>query len=159
MEAIEDADMSGSDVGNHLRNEEGAELRTDGISNALVCSQFLLESLDTADTYSIHHAYAILVNGLEIHSTVLNGHFGGGDSELAIAVHLTGLLAVDSIVLAVEALHLAGKLCLEFLSVEESDGSSSADTSQQVLPRLLSSLTQGSEGSYSCYNNSFKFHK
>ena len=112
METIHNGNLAGSNVSNHLRNEERIELRTVCLVNTII-HHFLFKSLNATDSYAKDNTNAVLVNSFQIHAAVLNSLFGCYQGQLSVTVHLTGLFAVN-IVVYVEVLHLAGKLSLEF---------------------------------------------
>ena len=111
MEAVHDRNLASSDVGNHLRDEEGVELRTISLVLAIIF-HLVLESLDTTDTYAINYTNAVLVLCLQIHAAIFNGLLGSNQGQLGIAVHLASLLAIQ-IVVHVEVLDLTSELSLE----------------------------------------------
>ena len=111
METIHDGDLSGCDVSDHLRDEEGIELRTLGLMDTIVF-HLVLEGLNSTNTNAIDHADTIHVLCLQVHATILDSLLGSNHSQLCITVHLTGLFAVK-ILVHVEVLYLAGKLGLE----------------------------------------------
>ena len=122
----------------------------------VVC-HLVFEGLDAADAYAVDHAYALLVDGVEVYLAVFDGLLGSYDGELCVAVHLACLFAVDEIV-DVKSLHLAGELGLEVGCVKACDGCCSALSGEQVGPCLLGSVAYGGNGAYACYDYSFKFH-
>ena len=65
------ADLSGSDVGNHLRDEERIELRT-SLDVLTVVDHLLLERVDTTDAHAVNDADAALVHRLKVESRVLD---------------------------------------------------------------------------------------
>ena len=119
-----------------------------------IIRHLVLEGLDAADAHTVDHAYALLVDGLEVNLAVFYGLLGSDDGELCVAVHLACFLAVDEIV-DVQTLHLTGKLGLEIGGVKVGDGSCSALSSEQVCPCLLGGVAYGGNGTYACYNYSF----
>ena len=60
MESIHDRYLACCDVGNHLRDEEGIELRTVLLVLCIV-AYFFLESLDATDAHAVDYADAVLV--------------------------------------------------------------------------------------------------
>ena len=112
METVLDGNLTGSDVGNHLGDEEGVELRAVFLVAGIV-SGFFFEGVDTADTYAENHADAVLVDGFEVPAAVVDGFHGSHERILLVEVHLAGLLAVDE-VSGLEVLHFASELSLEF---------------------------------------------
>ena len=111
METVHDRDLTSSDVGNHLRNEERIELRTIGFVYAIIF-HLVLEGLNSTNTNTKDNTNAVLVFSLQIHLTILNCLLGSNHGQLGIAVHLTRLFAVE-IVVDVEVLNLTSKFCLE----------------------------------------------
>ena len=153
MEAVHDGNLSGSDVGNHLRNEEGAELRTI-LPMGSIIAYLILEGLDTTDTNTIDNTNAVLVLCLQVHTAVLDGLLGGNEGQLCVAVHLAGFLAVD-IFVDIQVLDLTGKLCLELRCIEKGNRCSTALASQHVLPSLLGRVAQWRNGTHTSYYYSF----
>ena len=109
-----DTDLTSSDIGNHLRDEEWVVLRT---NLRIVATCFLLESLDTTDTSAVDDANAVLVFSLKVDAAILDCLGHSGKSQLSIAVNLAHLLLVE-VESRIEILNLASKLCLELFSVE-----------------------------------------
>lgn len=153
VEAVHDGNLSGSDVGNHLRDEERIELRTVLLVLAVVHHLFL-ECLDTADAHAIDNTDAVFVLGFQVHAAVCYSLHGSNDGQLRIAVHLAGFLAVN-ICVDVEPLHFAGELRLELRGIEKGNRSSAALTSHEVLPSLLGVEAHGGHGTQSSYHYSF----
>ena len=144
VEAVHDGNLSGSDVGNHLRDEERIELWPVFLVSPVVF-HFVLKRLDTADTHTIDNTDTVFVFGFQIHSAVFYGLFGSNDGQLCIAVHLSCFLAVN-ILIDIEPLHFTGELCLEFRGIEKGNRSSTTLTGQQVFPSLLSVETYRRNG-------------
>ena len=157
METVLDRDLSGSDVGNHLRNEEGVELRAVLLVDGIVAS-FLLKGVNTTDTYTEHHADAVLVDSFEVPAAVLDSLHGSHESVLLVKVHFASLLAVDKVG-SLKALHLACKLCFELRRIEVCDRAGAANAVLDVFPSFGYCVTYWCEGAKACYNNSFEFHK
>ena len=157
MESVLDTDVTGADVGNHLRYKEGIELGTQCVTGLGIVSCFLLESLHSTDSDTKDNTYTVLVDGLKVQTAVVNCHGGSRQAVLAIGVHLPGLFTVDEF-RRVEVLNFAGKLCFEFRTIEMCDRSGTAYTSHHVLPSLLGSITQGADSADSGHYNSFQFH-
>ena len=153
METILDRDLSGSDVGNHLRDEEGVELRS-VLAVCTIVAHLILEGLDTADAYAEDHADAVLVLGLQVHAAVVDSLLGSNHGQLSVAVHLACLLAVQ-VVVHVEVLHLAGELCLKVCCIEIRNRSSTADTIDEVFPHLVGVVADRRHSTQSCYDDSF----
>ena len=153
METIHDRDLSGCDVGNHLRDEERIELRAVLLMCGIV-TYLIFEGFDTTDTHTKDNTDTVLVLLLQIHITILNGLLGSNQSQLGIAVHLTGLLTIQ-IVSNVEVLHLTSKLSLKISCVEKCNRSGTTDSIEQVLPRLFWSVADWRNCAKTCYNYSF----
>ena len=156
VEAEVDADLSSGDVGDHLRDEERREAGTFLLVESVVGS-LLLKRLDTADTYTIDHADAVLIDLVEVEAAVLHTLHGTGHGQLCVAVHLAGVLAVDPLV-GIPVFHLTGKLGLEVGGVEQRNRSCAAHTLDHVLPSLLGSVSQRGDSAETRYDNSFQFH-
>ncbi len=144
-----DADLSGSDVGNHLRNEEGVEFgaRVDMLA---VVHHLVLEGLDATDADTVDDADAGLVLLLEVEPRVLDTLDGADHGQLRVAVHLAHFLAIQ-VVSDVEILHLTGKLRLEVCRIKMRNRRSTALSGHEVLPRLLRCVAHGRDGTESCY--------
>ena len=156
VQTVHNRDLAGSNVGNHLRDEEGVELRTLVVMSTVV-HHLLLEGLDAADAHTEHHADAVLVFLLQVPAAVLHSLLGGNEGQLRVAVHLACLLAVEVLV-HVEVLHLAGERGLKQGGIKLCNRSGSADTLEHVLPHLLRGVAQRCNGTQSCYDDSFQFH-
>ena len=134
-----DGNLSGGDVGNHLGNEEGIELRTVLLILGIIAHLFL-KGLNTPDTDAEDYADAVLVLLLQVPAAVFHGLHGSNHGELRIAVHLTGFLAIQ-IIVDIEVLHLTGKLRLKQACIKQGDGSSPTHTVDQVVPHLIGRIT------------------
>ena len=153
MEAVHDGNLSGGNVGNHLGDEERIELR----SVFLVCPvvfHFVLEGLDTADTHAIDYADAVLVFCLQVHAAVVDSLLGSDDGQLRIAVHLASLFTVNPFV-DIQTFHFASEMSLAFRSVEQCDRCSTTLAGHQVFPAFFGIQSNRSNGTKTCYNNSF----
>ena len=144
--------MSRSDVGNHLRDEERAELRTFVLVLTIIC-YFVLECLDTADTHAINDADTVHVFLLEVETRVLHALHCANHSQLRVTVELAGLLTVNPVV-HIEVFHLAGELGLEEGSVKMSDRSSPTLSCNKVLPGFFRRVSHRSNRTETCYNYS-----
>ena len=149
METKVNADLSGSDVGNHLRDEERIELRT-SLDVLTIVDHLLLERVDTADAHAVNDADAALVHRLKVESRVLDTLNGANHGQLRVAVHLAHLLAVQ-VIADVEVFHLAGELRLEVRRIKLCNRCCAAFTSHEVLPGLLRRVTDWSNGTQACY--------
>ena len=153
MEPVFDADLTGSDVGNHLRNEERTELR----SVLLVGTEILhlvLKRANTSDTYTVDNTDLVLVDLLQVHATIGNSLVGCNDGQLCVTVHLAGLLAVN-ILCDVKVFHLTGEMSLALRAIKLCNRGSSAHAVQKVLPCFLGCITERRNGTDTCYYYSF----
>ena len=157
MEAILYGNLSGSDVCNHLGDEEGVEARTAFCTVDSVVGNLLFEGVDTADADTKHHSDAVLVDGLEVHGAVSNGFHCCYESELLVTVHLAHFLLVDEVG-RIEILYFAGELCLEFRSVKALDGGCSADAGYEIVPGFFEGVADGGDCSEASNYYSFQFH-
>ena len=153
METVLDGNLSGGNVGNHLRDEERIELRTVGLMLGIVFHLFL-KSLDATDTHAEDNTDAVLVHSLQVHLAILDSLLGSNHGQLGVAVHLAGLLAVQ-VVVHIEVLHLACELGLKQCCIEKCNGGGTTDSVEQVLPHLLGSVADRRNCAKSRYNYSF----
>ena len=158
VESVHYGDVSGADVGNHLRHEERAETRTDGLGCLGIVGDFLLEGMHTSDANAIDNTDTVLVNSLHVQLAVRKGFTCCCDSILAIEVHLASLLAVYACSLCIEILDFASELSLELRSVKMGDRAGTTYAFNEILPSFLGRISQRRNGTKACYNNSFKFH-
>ena len=114
VETIVDTDLTSSNIGNHLRDEEWVVLRT---NLRIVAASLLLESLDTTDTSAVDDANTVLVFSLKVNAAILDSLSHSSERQLCIAVNLAHLLLVE-VESRIEILYLASKLGLELFSVE-----------------------------------------
>ena len=135
MESVNHRDLSGCNVGNHLRNEERIETRTDCVFGLCVIHYFFFESVDTADTYSEDHTDFVQVFFFHINASGCYSFFGSSNSILCIKIHFASFFPVDEIG-RVEVFHFAGKLSLELGCVKMSNRSCSAYSVDQVVPEI-----------------------
>ena len=137
--------MSGSDITNHLRYEEGTKTRS-LLDVLTVVDHLVLESTDAPDTDAINHSDTVFVDCFEINTAIFDTLYGTDDGQLRVAVELSGFLSVD-IVAHVEVFHLAGEMCLAQRAVKLCNGRSSADTCHEILPRLFGCVAHRCNGS------------
>ena len=153
VESEVDADLSSCDVRNHLRDEERIELGT-VLRMGCIVAHLILEGLDTADAHTIDDTDAVLVGRLQVDCRILYTLDGTDHCQLGVAVELAGLLAVN-VIIDVQAFDLTGELRLELGCIETCNRSCTALPCQHVLPGLLRSVTQRSNGAQTCYDYSF----
>ncbi len=72
-------------------------------------------------------------------------------------VHAAHFLAVN-VILYVEVLDFAGKLRLEVARIKTSNGSGTALTLKQAVPKFVGSITNRSQSTYTGNNYTLKFH-
>ena len=157
VETVLDRNLSSSDVGNHLGDEEGIELGAHGCAIDSPVAGFFFKRMDAADTYTEDYADAVLVNSFEVHTAVLDSLLGSHEGILLVEVHLAHLFAVEEVG-SLKALHLASKLGLEVGSIKVGDRCSTADTILNVFPSFGHSVTDGGQGTETCDDHSFQFH-
>ena len=119
-----------------------------------VITNLVLKGLDTANTYAIHDADAVLVLCLQVNAAILDSLLGSNQGQLGIAVHLTCLLAIE-IFVDIEILDLTGKLGFEQGGIETGNRRSTTLTSHHILPSLLRIISKWRNGTKSCYYYSF----
>ena len=145
--------MSGSDVGNHLRDEERIELGF--LTEVLpIVSNFIFKGFNTSDTHAVHHTNAVTVFFLHIQSAVFDTLHSRNDGQLCISVHLSSLLAVD-VIGHIKGFYLASEFGFEIGGVEMCDGRCATFTGQQVSPRLFGRVANGCNGSKARHYYSF----
>ena len=149
MEAEVDADLTGCDIGDHLRNEERTELRT-LIDVLAVINHLILEGLDAADADAVDYTYAVLVHSVKVEFAVLHSLHGSSHTQLGATVHLAYFLPVD-IVVRIEVFYLASELSLELGSVKQRNRSSATLSLQQVGPCLVNVVAERGQCAHSCY--------
>ena len=112
MESVHDRNLSGSDVGDHLGDEEGAESRTFLFLSQGVFADLFFEGMDTADAHSEYHADVVFVDRFEVQTAVLYSLHCRHDCILFIEIHFANLFAVNEIC-CLEVFHFAGKVRFE----------------------------------------------
>jgi hypothetical protein len=149
--------MAGSDVGDHLGDEEWVVFGTLLFIERIVTG-FLLEGVEAADTGGYDNAYPVAVEvGSLLQAGVGHGLTGGHERILGVEVELTEFLAVD-MVGGVEALYLAGKLSLKLRGVEVCDRCCTAFAFKGGGPGGLDIIAQRGYGAEACHYYSLKFH-
>ena len=111
MESIHHGDVTGCNVGNHLRDEEGIELRSDRVLCLGIAQQLLVEGLNTTNTRSKNHTDTVLIYLVQIHRSIGNSLLGCIDGQKTITVALASLLPIHDLQ-RIEILHFASELCL-----------------------------------------------
>ncbi len=112
MIAVLHRNMTRSDVGNHLGNEERIIFRTFLLMKGIV-SGFFLKGVQTTDTGSDDNTDAIFVgvNGI-VDTRITDCLLGCSESILRIQIKRACFLAVE-VLFRIKVLHFTGKLGLE----------------------------------------------
>ena len=146
--------MPGSDVSDHLGNEEGIVFRSFLAVHGIIPG-LLLEGVKTTDASSEDHAYPVFVDTLLIvEVSVVDSFLGCLEGIHRVEIQLTHLPAVE-IVLRLEVLNLTGKLRLEERRVEVRDLAGSALSLHSVFPRCRHIIAYRGERSETGDYNSF----
>ena len=157
VESVLDANLSGTNVGNHLRHEEGAELGAQSVLMQCIIDNLVLKGLHSADSHTEHHAHTVLVDSFQINGAIVHSHACCSHCIMAVGVHLAGFLTVD-IVLGLETLQLTSKLGLELGGIEMRDRRSTAHAVEQLLPRFRSGVAQRAHSAYASHYYSLQLH-
>ncbi len=146
-------DVTGCDVGDHLRNEEGIVFGS--LLRAMNCkiAGLLLECVETADTGCENHADTVLVYSLAFKTCILDCLIGCLERVHRVKVKLTSLLAVEMRG-RIEILNLACELGLEFACVEVCNRGGTALACLGVIPSCGHIVADRSQRSESRYYNS-----
>ena len=83
MEAIHDRNLSGSDIRDHLRDEERIELGTYFLVSVVV-AYFFLECMYTTDTGAKNNTDSVQIFFFDVKTGVCYRFFGNGDSILGV---------------------------------------------------------------------------
>ena len=145
---MSDRDVSGSDVGNHLRDEERIVFRTLLSAVDSEISGFLLESVQTSDASREDYAHAVFVDAFVLEPGVGDGLVGCSQGIHGVKIELAHLATVEMIFRLV-AFHLAGELRLELRGVEVCDRAGAAYSLLGVFPGSLHVVSDGAQGSQS----------
>ena len=152
MKTIIDGDLSGSDVGNHLRNKERIKLRAVFFVKCIV-SGLHFKRIDAADAYAEDHADLILVDGFQVHTTVFYSFARRDQGKLFVEVHFARCLAVN-VFRDIEIFYLASKLRLKLLSIEMRDRACAAHAFLHVFPRFGRRVSKWRNGAHTGDYNS-----
>ncbi len=109
--------------------------------------------MQTADAGCHDYTDAVLVEPLAVEGRVIDCLLGRYYRILCVEVELTGFLTIEVIV-GIEVLNLAGKLCLELRGVKMCNRAGSTHSVNGILPRGVHVIAKRIEGSESCYDNS-----
>ena len=82
MEAIHDRNLSGSDIRDHLRDEERIKLRTHFLTSVVV-AYFLFKCMYTTDTGAKNNTDSVQIF-FDVKTGVCYRFFGNGDSILGV---------------------------------------------------------------------------
>ena len=83
MESVHDRNLSGSDVGDHLGDEEGAEART---CFGVIAAHFLFKGPETTDTGGDDDPDTVLIYCLYVKLGIGDTLFGCHHGKLSIAI-------------------------------------------------------------------------
>ena len=111
MEAIHDRNLSGSDIRDHLRDEERIKLRTHFLTSVVV-AYFFLECMYTTDTGAKNNTDSVQVFFFYIKTGVCYRFFGNCNGVLSVQIHFPCLFTID-IFRYIEVFHFACELGLE----------------------------------------------
>jgi len=111
MKTVQDRNLSGSNVRNHLRDEERIELRTVFFMESIVTC-FFFKCTDSTNTGTKDDTDFVQILIFDIKTGIFYRLLGYADSVLSIQVHLASLFAVD-ILIGIKVLHFACELGLE----------------------------------------------
>src|SRR5262249_31068980 len=134
-----DRDVTRGGVGDHLGDDERADLARAALQEAGV---LLLPLVEAADAAAQDGAAAVRVLLREVQAAVLDGGDGRHQGELGEAVEVAGGLAVEDGG-GVEVLDLAAELDLEGGGVELLDRRDAAAAGTQPLPESPDVLPEG----------------
>ena len=152
MKTIVDSDLSGSDVGNHLRNKERIKLRAVFFVNCIVAGLHF-KRIDTADAYAEDHADLILIDRIQVHTAVFYSFARCDQGKLFVEVHFASHFAVD-VFRDIEIFYLASKLRLKLFGIKVRDRACAAHAFLHVFPRLSRRVSKGRNGAHTGDYNS-----
>ena len=93
---------------------------------------FILECLDTTDTYTEYNTNVVQIFCFKINVCILYTLHSGNHSQLGITVELASLLTVNPFI-DVQVFHLASELCLEISCIEMSNRRSTTLSSDPAM--------------------------
>ena len=154
METIHNRNMTACNVCNHFRDEEWVVFGTQFFSCKCIRSGFFFKSVDSTDSHPEDNTYTVFVHSFQIHARIVYGHFGCSQGILGVQVHSACFFAVN-VVAYIEIFYFASKLSLEQGSIEMCNRSGTTYSLNQILPSFLGRISQWSNGTHTCYHNSF----
>ena len=154
METIHNRNMTACNVCNHFRDEERIVFWSQFFSCECIRPGFFFKSVYSTDSHSEDYTYTVFVHSFQIHAGIVYGHFGCSQGILGVQVHSACFFAVN-VVAHIEIFHLASKLSLEQGSIEMCNRSGTTYPLNQILPSFLGRISQWSNGTHTCYHNSF----
>ncbi len=128
-----DGHDAGGDVGDERRDREGRDARRTALDED---AGLVLDGLHAADAGTDDHAKALGVDLGDIQLGVVDGHPGGGDGVLRVAVVALGLLRVHELA-RIEVTHLGPDLGREIRRVETRDAGDTGTALGQGVPEGL----------------------
>ena len=152
VETIKHANLSGCNVGYHLRDEIRIEFRTFFCMLSII-HYFILKCFNAANTYTVYNSYTVFVFAFQVQTWVVYTLYGADKCQLCTTIHLAGIFTIDVFV-NIKVLYLTTKLRLKIGCVKMCKRSCTALTLQKALPGFFCSVAQGCNSTYSCYNNS-----
>src|SRR5947209_6896254 len=134
-----DGDIARGGVGNHLGDDEGADLAGPAVN---VVGMLLLELIETANAAADNDAAAVRIFPAEVQAAVLNRRDRRYQGELSEAIEPAGHLGLESR-LGIEVLHLAAEVNLEGGGVELFDAADAAPAGAERAPEFLDVRGEG----------------
>ena len=153
MKTVQDRNLSGSNIRNHLRDEERIELGTVFFMEGIVTC-FFFKCTDSTNTGTKDDADFVQILIFDIKTGIFYRLLGYTDGILSVQVHLASLFAVD-ILIGIKVLHFACELGLEKRCVEMSNRPRSTNPIHEIFPKFGYCVANGSNGAKTCYYNSF----
>ena len=111
MKTVQDRNLSGSNIRNHLGDEERIELRTVFFMEGIVTC-FFFKCTDSTNTGAEDDTDLVQILIFDIKTGIFYRLLGYTNGILGIQVHLACLFAVD-ILIGIKVFHLACELGLE----------------------------------------------
>ena len=157
METILDTDVTGSDIGNHLRDEKRTESRSP-VSLGII-AHFVEKAYQTSDTRSPDNTDTVFIQFRIFQNTRIGYRLIRSDHPvLGIKVVLAHLLAIH-VLGNVKSFQLASELSLELRCIETGNRSGTAGTGQKGIPIILKIVSDRRQSPHPGNNDSLLFHK
>ena len=113
-----------------------------------------MHRVDAADTRTDIGTDAIAILFFKVETCILDGKLCGYNGELRIAIHVTGILAVE-IIRRLEVRDLSCNLCTVFCCIKERNLSDAVLTFKQALPKAIFSDANRADDAEAGDNNTF----